>query len=159
MLTSSDTFCMQLCPVVARGWMGLSLSLAPACPCVSILPRTTLSVFFSRLVAVDFFKSRYNVPSEIKRKLNSFLCSPFFCSVFQSPHDIGAPCLPCCCCGPKCECDGCAIMKIQLQAFCLAITGAFPCDEEVPPVLTILGCTLYPKCTCCAPQKEIIKRG
>ena len=49
-------------------------------------------------------------------------------------------------------------MKVQLQAFCLAITAAFPCDEEVPPAVTILGLTLFPKCGCCMPIKEAMDR-
>ena len=71
----------------------------------------------------------------------------------------GAPCLfPFGCCGPNCEFDGCAIMKLQCQTCCLAITGAFPCDEEVPHVWTVLGCTIYPKCGCCVPIKNVMSR-
>ena len=54
----------------------------------------------------------------------------------------GAGCLPCCCCGPSCECDGCALFKVQMQCFCLAISAAFPCDEEVPPIVAVAGLTV-----------------
>jgi hypothetical protein len=64
-----------------------------------------------------------------------------------------------CCCGPKCENDGWAIVKIQLQAFCLAISVAIPCDEEVPPAVNILGLGLYPKIGCCMPQAEAMQRS
>jgi hypothetical protein len=71
---------------------------------------------------------------------------------------LGAPCLPCCCCGPNCEFDGCALVKVQMQVFCLAITAAIPCDEEVPPIVSILGLTVFPKCGCCMPIKEAMSR-
>ena len=77
------------------------------------------------------------------------------CEVCCKP---GAPCLPCWCCGPNIECDGCALMKVQLQAFCLAISAALPCDEEVPPAVNILGLGLYPKCGCCMPQTQAMDR-
>mmetsp|Transcript_18168 Transcript_18168/g.50433 ORF Transcript_18168/g.50433 Transcript_18168/m.50433 type:complete len:156 (+) Transcript_18168:347-814(+) len=94
------------------------------------------------------------------------VCICSFSAFHQSPETpthlcvrtTGAPCLPLICCGPSIECDGCAILKVQLQAFCLAITAAIPCDEEVPPALAIAGLTLYPKCGCCMPIKEAIER-
>eukprot|EP00934_Nitzschia_sp_Nitz4_P007408 Nitzschia sp. Nitz4//scaffold5_size260463//63911//64593//NITZ4_000959-RA/size260463-exonerate_est2genome-gene-0.272-mRNA-1//1//CDS//3329555271//7398//frame0 len=77
------------------------------------------------------------------------------CAICCKP---GAGCLPLGCCGPSCEFDGCAILKIQLQAFCLAVTAAIPCDEEVPPAVSVLGLTVYPKVGCCMPIKEAIAR-
>lgn len=56
-----------------------------------------------------------------------------------------APCLPLCCCGPKCECDGCSMCNIQCQLFNLVISGAFPCNEEVPVAVSLLGLTMFPK--------------
>ena len=70
----------------------------------------------------------------------------------------GAECLPCICCGPDIECDGMACIKAQLHACCCAITAAFPCDKEVPALVTIAGLTLYPKTGCCMPIKEAMGR-
>jgi hypothetical protein len=64
----------------------------------------------------------------------------------------GAPCLPCCCIGPKCENDGASIVNAQLQCCCLVCSAALPCNDEVPVALTIAGLTLYPKCGCCVKQ-------
>lgn len=64
----------------------------------------------------------------------------------------GAPCLPCCCCGPKCECDGCSVMNSQLQCCCAVCSVAFPCNEEVPIAISALGLTVYPTCGCCVKQ-------
>mmetsp|Transcript_10103 Transcript_10103/g.14499 ORF Transcript_10103/g.14499 Transcript_10103/m.14499 type:complete len:136 (-) Transcript_10103:1514-1921(-) len=70
----------------------------------------------------------------------------------------GAPCLPCGCCGPAIECDGCSCVNLQAHCCCMVATAAFPCNDEVPIALTILGCTLYPKCGCCVPTGEIMSR-
>ena len=72
---------------------------------------------------------------------------------------FGAPCLPCCCCGPKVECDGCSICNTQLQCCCLITSAAFPCNDEVPAALTVLGVTLYPEVGCCKHLSEIMDRS
>lgn len=41
-----------------------------------------------------------------------------------------APCLPCGCCGPRFENDGCSIFNIQCQLCNAVITGAIPCNKE-----------------------------
>ena len=68
----------------------------------------------------------------------------------------GAPCLPCCCCGPTCDGDGCC--NAQVQVCCAVISAAFPTNEVVPAAITILGCTIYPKCGPCMPMKTIMNR-
>merc|ERR1712216_306043 len=68
----------------------------------------------------------------------------------------GAPCLPCCCCGPTC--DGSGICNVQCQLGCCVVSGALPCTEEVPAAVTVLGCTLYPKCGPCMPMKKVMDR-
>jgi len=68
----------------------------------------------------------------------------------------GAPCLACCCCGPTCDGSGCC--NAQCQLCCVVISAAFPCTDEVPAAVTILGCTIYPKCGPCMPMKKIMDR-
>ncbi|KAL3805233.1 hypothetical protein ACHAWO_009035 [Cyclotella atomus] len=70
----------------------------------------------------------------------------------------GAPCLPCGCCGPQCEMDGCSCFNMQAHCCCCVNSAAFPCNDEVPAAVTILGLTLYPKCGCMVPMKEIMNR-
>ncbi|EJK49705.1 hypothetical protein THAOC_31385, partial [Thalassiosira oceanica] len=71
----------------------------------------------------------------------------------------GAPCLPCVCCGPKCDCDQCgSICTLQAHLCCTVASAAFPCNDEVPIAVTIAGVTLYPKCGVCVPMKEVMKR-
>eukprot|EP00934_Nitzschia_sp_Nitz4_P001981 Nitzschia sp. Nitz4//scaffold151_size53849//21205//21579//NITZ4_006720-RA/size53849-exonerate_protein2genome-gene-0.3-mRNA-1//1//CDS//3329537135//1981//frame0 len=59
-----------------------------------------------------------------------------------------APCLPCICCGPRCENDGCSVLNLQCQLFNFIVSAAFPCNKEVPVAVTVLGATVYPKCGC-----------
>ncbi|CAB9513534.1 expressed unknown protein [Seminavis robusta] len=72
---------------------------------------------------------------------------------------FGAPCLPCCCCGPKCECDGCSVLNVQVHGLCGVVSAAIPCNEEVPLAVNVLGCNLYPKCGCCVTIGEIKAEG
>lgn len=76
-------------------------------------------------------------------------------TITQKP---GAPCLPCCCCGPAIECDGCSCVNIQAHCCCCVTSAAFPCNDEVPVALTVLGLTMYPKCGCMVPIKEVMDR-
>ncbi|CAB9505622.1 expressed unknown protein [Seminavis robusta] len=57
-------------------------------------------------------------------------------------------CLPCYCCGPVCQRSGCALLNLQLHACCVVLTGAFPCNQDVPLLLNILGWNIYPRCGC-----------
>ena len=68
----------------------------------------------------------------------------------------GAPCLPCCCIGPKCENDGCSVLNAQLQCCCVVCSSAIPCNEEVPLAVTLAGLTVFPTCGCCIKQKVSI---
>jgi hypothetical protein len=68
-----------------------------------------------------------------------------------------APCLPCGCCGPRCENDGCSVFNAQCQLCGLVVSGAFPCNKEVPVALTALGFTLFPKCGCCVKIGDLKK--
>ena len=72
----------------------------------------------------------------------------------------GAPCLPCCCCGPKCEFDGCSLVNAQGHCCCAVVSAAFPCNDEVPVVLTLGGITLYPceHAGCCVSVKQVMER-
>jgi len=65
----------------------------------------------------------------------------------------GAPSLPCCCCGPKCENDGCSCFNAQVQCCCAVCSAAVPCNEEVPVALALAGIMVYPKCGCCVSQR------
>ena len=65
---------------------------------------------------------------------------------------LGAPCLPCCCCGPQCETDGCACCSSQVQCCCCVCSAAFPCNDEVPIAVSALGLTVFPTCGCCIKQ-------
>jgi hypothetical protein len=67
----------------------------------------------------------------------------------------GAPCLPCCCCGPNCDCDDCSIAHLQGQACCIVVSAAIPCSEEVPLAVTVLGVTVFPTLGCCVPVKDV----
>lgn len=65
----------------------------------------------------------------------------------------GAPKLPCLCCGPKCEYDGCSCVNTQLQLCCCVCSAAFPCNQEVPVAISACGITVFPECGCCIKQK------
>ncbi|GAX22523.1 hypothetical protein FisN_14Hh145 [Fistulifera solaris] len=72
----------------------------------------------------------------------------------------GAPLLfPFCCVGCTSECDGCSIINGQLHACCAVMSCAFPCNEEVPVAVSLVGLNLYPKCGLCLTQKEAMVRG
>ena len=67
------------------------------------------------------------------------------CEIGERP--LAAP--PCCCCGPKCECNS-TLCKVKGTVFCLAVQGTFPCSDDTPIICTILPfCTVYPKVGCC----------
>lgn len=70
----------------------------------------------------------------------------------------GAPCLPCVCCGPQCEFDGCSCFNLQAHCCCCVASAALPCNDEVPIAVSFMGLTLYPKCGCMVPMKEIMDR-
>ena len=82
----------------------------------------------------------------------------FYCPLIQLHIQPGAPCLPCCCCGPAIECDGCSICNAQAHLCCCVASAALPCNDEVPVALSVAGLTVYPKCGCCVPMKEIMNR-
>ncbi len=77
------------------------------------------------------------------------------CEVCCKP---GAPCLPCICCGPNCDMDGCACISSQVQCCCCVCSGALPCNDEVPIAVSALGLTVFPTCGCCIKQKVRIQR-
>eukprot|EP00622_Pseudochattonella_farcimen_P006336 FR742126.1.p1 GENE.FR742126.1~~FR742126.1.p1 ORF type:complete len:193 (+),score=27.19 FR742126.1:2-580(+) len=55
----------------------------------------------------------------------------------------------CMCCKGEVEClKPTTCIKMSEQCFCIDMRCAFPCDDEVPCILTILGCTLVRDCTC-----------
>ncbi|KAG7351370.1 hypothetical protein IV203_003831 [Nitzschia inconspicua] len=66
-----------------------------------------------------------------------------------------APCLPCGCCGPRWEYDGCSVVNAQLHCCHMVCSGALPCNKEVPVVLTALGLTVFPKCGCCITKGDL----
>eukprot|EP00543_Licmophora_paradoxa_P004527 CAMPEP_0202448044 /NCGR_PEP_ID=MMETSP1360-20130828/6836_1 /ASSEMBLY_ACC=CAM_ASM_000848 /TAXON_ID=515479 /ORGANISM="Licmophora paradoxa, Strain CCMP2313" /LENGTH=133 /DNA_ID=CAMNT_0049065413 /DNA_START=96 /DNA_END=497 /DNA_ORIENTATION=+ len=66
-----------------------------------------------------------------------------------------APMLPLVCCGPRCENDGCSVFNIQCQFCQFVLSGAVPCNKEVPVAVSLLGATLYPKCGCCVKIGDI----
>ncbi|KAL9182899.1 hypothetical protein ACHAXT_004178 [Thalassiosira profunda] len=68
----------------------------------------------------------------------------------------GAPCLPCGCIGPTCDGDGC--LNAQAHICCCVTSAALPCNDEVPVAVTVAGLTVFPKCGCCVPMKEIMSR-
>ncbi|KAL7517746.1 hypothetical protein ACHAWF_000152 [Thalassiosira exigua] len=49
----------------------------------------------------------------------------------------GAPCLPCCCCGPAIECDGCSVVNAQGHCCCFVVSAALPCNDEVPVAVSV----------------------
>jgi len=65
----------------------------------------------------------------------------------------GAPCLPCGCCGPKCENDGCSFCNAQVHCCCTVCSAALPCNEEVPVAVAVAGLMVYPKFGCCVTQR------
>jgi hypothetical protein len=70
----------------------------------------------------------------------------------------GAPCLfPCCCLGIALDCDQCSCCNAQLQCCCVSVQGSFPCSEDVPAAVTLLGLTLYPcsSAGCCVSVKNV----
>lgn len=70
-----------------------------------------------------------------------------------------APCLPCGCIGPRLENDGCSVFNIQCQLCSAVISGAIPCNKEVPVALTVLGLTIFPKVGCCVKIGDIQGKG
>lgn len=78
------------------------------------------------------------------------------CEVCLKP---GAPCLPCCCIGPKIEMDGCSVVNAQVHCCCCVNSTAIPCNEEVPLAVSVLGLTLFPKCGCCMKQRVSLDCG
>lgn len=74
------------------------------------------------------------------------------CEVCCKPS---APCLPCVCCGPKVECDGCSVVNTQLQGCCFVVSAAVPCNDEVPLAVNVLGVNLFPKVGCCVTVGDI----
>ena len=114
--------------------------------------RRFLVLIYTRLNTSNTFvhlPSRARLPSSAPSQSYVAGC------IIQQP---GAPCLPCCCCGPQIECDGCSVFNVQGQCCCCVTSAAFPCNDEVPCILNVAGCTLYPKCTCFAPMSEIMRR-
>mmetsp|Transcript_102985 Transcript_102985/g.143446 ORF Transcript_102985/g.143446 Transcript_102985/m.143446 type:complete len:130 (-) Transcript_102985:383-772(-) len=63
----------------------------------------------------------------------------------------GAPCLcPLGCCGCKCvDGDSMACIHSQYQCCCCVDTCAFPCNDDVPCMVAVLGLTCCPVCGCC----------
>jgi len=70
-----------------------------------------------------------------------------------------APCLPLGCCGPKFECDGCSFFNAQCQLCNVVVSGALPCNKEVPVAVTFLGLTLFPKVGCCIKIGDLKKES
>ena len=64
----------------------------------------------------------------------------------------------CCCCGPQCECDGCSVLNVQTHCCCCVASAALPCNDEVPLAVSVLGLTVFSKCGCCVPMREIMDR-
>jgi hypothetical protein len=63
------------------------------------------------------------------------------------------------CCGPRCENDGCSVFNAQCQLFNVVVSGALPCNKEVPVAVTIAGLTLFPKVGCCLKISDIKGNG
>lgn len=62
----------------------------------------------------------------------------------------------CWCCGPKVDCSDCgSVVDVQCQICNAVVTGALPCNAEVPVAISVLGLTLYPKIGCCIKIGEI----
>jgi hypothetical protein len=51
--------------------------------------------------------------------------------------------------------DGCSVFNVQCQLCNLVISGAFPCNEEVPVAISVLGLTIFPKVGCCVKIGEL----
>jgi len=83
----------------------------------------------------------------------------FCCLNMELCCKFGAPCLPCCCCGPRCECDGCSILNVQCQVCNLVVSAALPCNKEVPVACSLCGLTLFPKCGCCVKIGDFKKKN
>jgi hypothetical protein len=79
----------------------------------------------------------------------------FCCLNLQFCCKPSAPTLPCLCCGPRCEFDGCSILNLQCQCCNAVISAAIPCNKEVPVALSLCGCTVFPKCGCCVKIGEL----
>ena len=86
------------------------------------------------------------------------LCSSFPSQPTSTSYQPGAPCLPCGCCGPKIEGDGCSGLNVQAHCCCCVASAALPCNDEVPVAVTVAGLTLFPKCGCMVPIKEVMNR-
>tara|TARA_B110001452_G_scaffold244401_1_gene228406 strand:- start:588 stop:1046 length:459 start_codon:yes stop_codon:yes gene_type:complete len=70
---------------------------------------------------------------------------------------VGAPCLCCGCCGCKCI-EPTTCLKLQKQCCCLVNNVAIPCDDEMPCMLALCCCSMYPKCGCCMKQGQLTGR-
>lgn len=62
------------------------------------------------------------------------------------------------CCSHPCALflqDGWSIFNVQCQVMNVVISGALPCNKEVPVAVSILGLTVFPKVGCCVKIGEI----
>jgi hypothetical protein len=135
--------------VGCSGKVGLCCLNCEVCCKVSLLGESYLD-------CVIYFLYRRRGVSELTVSLLPSLVFPMHPTTHT--HKMGADCLPCCCCGPAIECDGCSVCNAQLHCCCAAVSAAFPCNDEVPCVVNVAGWTLYPQCKCFAPMREIMGR-
>jgi hypothetical protein len=48
-------------------------------------------------------------------------------------------------------------MDVQCQVCNIVVSGALPCNKEVPVAVSILGLTLFPKVGCCVKIGDLKK--
>lgn len=76
------------------------------------------------------------------------------CLEFDACLKLGAPCLPCFCCGCKCISPTTCI-KVQKQLCCIVSSIALPTDPEVPCMFGLCCFVCYPKAGFCKRQGDI----
>lgn len=50
-------------------------------------------------------------------------------------------------------------MNVQCQMCNMVVSGALPCNKEVPVALSMFGLTVFPKCGCCIKIGDLKKKN
>lgn len=77
--------------------------------------------------------------------------SPYWCSAPDTICQIGCGCLACFLKAPTVCC------KRQGQCCCCVGNQSFPCDADMPVLISAYFLTCYPKCGCCVKYSDVKK--
>ena len=84
---------------------------------------------------------------------------PICCEIDEKNNPNNKLCqLGCYCCGIYLKRPSTCV-KVSNQFMCFVNQVAIPCDSTTPCILSLLCCTLYPKCGFCMKFGEVQKNG